>query len=283
MQKNVASQKWIVFAFDVTTNLPKTGDASNITAKISLDGGTLNTTTTAHPSELEKGYYYFPLTQGETNGGMILISPASATSNIQVIGVPGVVWTEPSGQKYPATLAYTDVSGNLPAEVVVQDNIDFGALQKASLNAATPTVSVSLSGDFTSDMKTSLNAATPASIQDIPADGSGFTALETAIKTEMEAPGSTLALIKAKTDTIGGGSGLITWTYLLTEPPENTGIPIVGAEIWVTSDSAGTNVLATGTTNVSGIATFLLSAGTVYVWRAKDGYSFINPDQETVS
>ena len=34
MQKNVASQKWTVFAFDITDNLAKTGDASQITANI---------------------------------------------------------------------------------------------------------------------------------------------------------------------------------------------------------------------------------------------------------
>lgn len=40
--------------------------------------------------------------------------------------------------KSPATLAAADVSGNLPAQVKAQDNIDFGVLQKLSLNAATP-------------------------------------------------------------------------------------------------------------------------------------------------
>ena len=32
MQKNVASQRWIVFAFDTTDSTPKTGDAAQITA-----------------------------------------------------------------------------------------------------------------------------------------------------------------------------------------------------------------------------------------------------------
>lgn len=45
-------------------------------------------------------------------------------------------------QKMAVTLATGDVSGNLPAQVKAQDNIDFGALQKASLNAATPGVDV---------------------------------------------------------------------------------------------------------------------------------------------
>ncbi len=43
-----------------------------------------------------------------------------------------------AGGKIAATLTSTDVTGNLPAQVKGQDDIDFGAFQKASLNAATP-------------------------------------------------------------------------------------------------------------------------------------------------
>jgi len=77
------------------------------------------------------------------------------------------------------------------------------------------------------------------------------------------------------------GAGAITWTYTLTD--EDTGNPIDGAEIWVSTDSAGANVIASGTTDSSGVATFYLDAGTVYVWRKKAGYNFTNPDEETVS
>jgi len=77
------------------------------------------------------------------------------------------------------------------------------------------------------------------------------------------------------------GAGAITWTYTLTDA--DTGAPIDGAEIWVTSDSAGLYVTASGTTDDDGVATFYLDAGTVYVWRKKAGYNFTNPDEETVS
>jgi hypothetical protein len=77
------------------------------------------------------------------------------------------------------------------------------------------------------------------------------------------------------------GMGAITWTYTLTDA--DTTLPIDGAEIWISSDSAGSNIIASGTTDSSGIATFYLDAGTVYVWRKKSGYNFTNPDQETVS
>ncbi len=94
MQKNVTGQKWIVFAFDETDNTAKTGDAAQITAEISADGaaGGGNITDT-NPTELEDGYYVFDITQGESNADLLLILPESSTGNIQVIGVPGSVYT----------------------------------------------------------------------------------------------------------------------------------------------------------------------------------------------
>ena len=94
MQKNVASQKWVVFAFDETDNTAKTGDANQITAEISADGaaggGNIDDT---NPTELEDGYYVFDISQPESNADLLLILPESSTGNIQVIGVPGAVWT----------------------------------------------------------------------------------------------------------------------------------------------------------------------------------------------
>ncbi len=96
MFKNVASQKVTLFAFDATTNLPKTGDAANITPYYSLDDGTV--TVLASPTATEadatnaKGYYTAALAQGETNGNKILFSAKSSTSNIVVIAVPAIVY-----------------------------------------------------------------------------------------------------------------------------------------------------------------------------------------------
>jgi hypothetical protein len=95
MEKNVASQKWIVFAFDRTDNTPKTGDAANITANLRIDGGAANPVDDVNPTELEDGYYVFDITQAESNGDLIVICPASSTGDIQVIGVPGAVYTTP--------------------------------------------------------------------------------------------------------------------------------------------------------------------------------------------
>jgi len=94
MQKNVVGQKWIVFAFDSTDNTAKLGDAAQITAKISKDGAAAGgNIADTHPTELEGGYYAFDIAQGESNGDYLLIMPESSTGDIQVIGVPGGVWT----------------------------------------------------------------------------------------------------------------------------------------------------------------------------------------------
>ncbi len=77
------------------------------------------------------------------------------------------------------------------------------------------------------------------------------------------------------------GAGVVTWTYTVTD--SISGLPIADVLVWVTTDSAGTNTIASGLTNAYGIATFYLDAGTVYVWRSKAGYDFTNPDTETVS
>jgi len=77
------------------------------------------------------------------------------------------------------------------------------------------------------------------------------------------------------------GSGAITFTYTLTSSVD--GSPIADADVWVTSDAAGNDVLASGETNSSGQVVFYLDAGTVYVWRAKAGWNFSNPDTEVVA
>jgi len=92
-EKNVGGQKWAVYAYDNILDAPKAGDASNITAKISIDGATASALGDVNPVELESGYYVFDLTQAETNGDMLVIIPVSATSNIIVIGSPASSFT----------------------------------------------------------------------------------------------------------------------------------------------------------------------------------------------
>lgn len=77
------------------------------------------------------------------------------------------------------------------------------------------------------------------------------------------------------------GAGAITFVYTLTSSVDSS--PIEDADVWATSNSDGTGLLASGRTNASGEVTFYLDAGTVYIWRQKPGWNFTNPDTETVS
>lgn len=77
------------------------------------------------------------------------------------------------------------------------------------------------------------------------------------------------------------GAGAIPWVYTLTDSV--TGAPIYGAEVWVSTDSAGANIIASGATDVYGVVNFMLDAGQIYIWRKKAGYNFSDPDAETVT
>ena len=100
MFKNVASQKLTVFAFDSTTNLPKSGDSANITAYVNKDDAGINVLADTSATEIDatnaKGYYLFDLAQAETNGDKLHFSGKSSTANIVVVAVPAVVYTVPA-------------------------------------------------------------------------------------------------------------------------------------------------------------------------------------------
>lgn len=304
MQKNVASQKWIVFAFGRTSNTPKTGDAANITADLRLDGGTANPIS-GNPTELEGGYYYFTPTQAQTNADMIVICPVSSTPDVIVIGVPGAVWTEPAGLKYPATLAYTDVTGNLPAQVKAQDDIDFGATQKATIDARLEAFDPPTKGELdaaqlvvTNAISALHNATQGATAAELAAAELVVTNAISALHnlstgdidsrleafdppTRAEATADKAEILASMATRATLGSGGIAWTYTLTR--SDNGLPIADANVWVTTDLAGYNIIAAGRTDQNGVVIFALEAGTIYVWRQKSGFEFVNPDTEVVS
>jgi hypothetical protein len=62
------------------------------------------------------------------------------------------------------------------------------------------------------------------------------------------------------------------------------GSPSDGVEVWVSTDSSGSNVVAgTLVTDAFGKATFMLDAGTYYLWAQKAGNNFANPTSFSVS
>lgn len=77
------------------------------------------------------------------------------------------------------------------------------------------------------------------------------------------------------------GVGAVTFVYTLTSSVDATAIN--GADVWVTTDEDGENVVARGVTDAFGNVTFYLDAGDYYIWRQLAGWSFDNPDTETVA
>jgi hypothetical protein len=80
----------------------------------------------------------------------------------------------------------------------------------------------------------------------------------------------------------GTGSGSVNYIYTLRDA--ETGVPIPGADIRVSTDIAGTIIIASGQTNTYGQVIFLLDPGTYYYWRQKTGWTFSpDPDVEIVT
>jgi hypothetical protein len=86
--KNKAGQKIGLIANNLTTGLPQTGDAANITAKISKDFGVAASVSDTNPTELDAvnfpGVYVFDLTQSETNADVLTIKATSTTANVSL-------------------------------------------------------------------------------------------------------------------------------------------------------------------------------------------------------
>ena len=77
----------------------------------------------------------------------------------------------------------------------------------------------------------------------------------------------------------GTGSLPCTWTQ-----KTEAGVPMDSVRIWISHDLAGSEIIAgTLKTNANGEVTFMLDAGTYYVWRSKRGYAFTNPQTWSVS
>jgi hypothetical protein len=77
----------------------------------------------------------------------------------------------------------------------------------------------------------------------------------------------------------GSGSVLKTYTQ------KYAGVALAGCEVWVTTDLAGTAIIAGGVTDALGKVYLYpdVPAGTtLYIWRKKVGYEFVNPDLETM-
>jgi hypothetical protein len=144
MFKNVASQKVAVYAWDTVNRVAKTGDAANITGKISKDGGGQATTDDVNPTELDAtnfpGVYLFDMATAETNADFIILQAKTTTTGIAILPV----------------LIYTGISADMASisgSSTAADKLEASALTIEVAAAAAGTLS-------TTQMTTTLTEAT---------------------------------------------------------------------------------------------------------------------------
>lgn len=152
--KNVGSQVLEVFAFDYTTGAPKTGDAANITAYVTIDGGSVtvlgDTSATEKSSTNAPGWYQFDLAQGETNGDHLLYTAKSSTGNVTVVGMDtnsrpsafGLVGGATGGVLIAGTNAATTFSGLTTGALSITTLTASGAVAFQSTFAVTGTTTL---------------------------------------------------------------------------------------------------------------------------------------------
>jgi hypothetical protein len=163
----------------VSTNSPKTGDATNLTAYVSKDDGAVTVLGDTSATELDAtnapGLYSFDLTQAETNADKALFTGKSSTANVKLI--PLLVYTLPAsftshvaqtGDSY--AIVNSGTHGNAALKTLVDDlptNAELAAADDATLAAI-----AALNNLSSAQVETVLLTVLTTAVADsVPADG----------------------------------------------------------------------------------------------------------------
>lgn len=168
LEKNVASQIWTVFCFDLTDNTAKTYDAANITATVYIDG-VANAVDDSSPVETAGGYYLLDITAAESNGDHITLHPTSSSGNIQCIGCPMALWTRPTD--FPdLNISSGIVEANIKqvGDDAIQDNND-GRLEVNVEEVGDSAISETVAGHLDVNVTYWEDDAVPATTDGYPA------------------------------------------------------------------------------------------------------------------
>ncbi len=255
MQKNVAGQKLIVYAFDSTTNAPKTGDAANITAYVSKDFGAVTVLGDTSATEMDatnaKGYYLFDLTQAETNGDALLFTAKSSSLNVVVLGTPDYVQTIPA--------AFALVGGAAGGVLIAGANVATSFVGTAASGATPAVAALTLTGGAAS---TTGGGVASSGLKVVGGAGAG----------------STNGAVSGATFT-GGGTNTVTSTasgVVMTGTSDGHGLdcqsaassnPNVAHGIQAVSNGSGQNssgIAATGGTNTGSNGILAIGGGATY-------------------
>lgn len=120
MFKNIAAQKIALLALDSATGRPKTGDAANITAYVSQNFGAATALTATTATEISAtnapGWYWFDVSQAETNADALLFTGKSNTAGIDIVA--NLLYTVPAN----FTALNIDATGNVAIQARLKKN-----------------------------------------------------------------------------------------------------------------------------------------------------------------
>ena len=148
---------------------------------------------------------------------------------------------------------------------------------QADVTAIKTPVVANIDATISSRLPTS-SYSSPASITSLQAD---VTSIKSTVTTNLDTTVSSRFPTSSWIPPVTA-SGSISYPVTVTQSDGVT--PIEGVQVWITTDLAGTNVIAGSLyTSSMGIATFVLDAGSYYLWRQISGWNFSNPQAITVS
>jgi len=252
----------------------------------SLPTGTLYLNGTANGAtvtvtNLATGLYKAAVTMPTLAAGDCVSLSIAATVN-GVTG-KGIIWAD-VGETATASDVYDRLGA--PAQVTVVADIAT-RLATAGYTAPPSIAALATSANLATvdtvvdgiAAKTVNLPASPAAVGSAMILTSAYDKAKDDVLTPLAIVGDTADAVLLKTNTIGG-AGAIAWPYTLTV----NGMPCADAEVWVTTDEAGNNVVASGRTDAFGVVTFYLDAGTYFVWARKAGVNITDmPDTEVVA
>lgn len=192
LERNTASQKLELFAFDYATGAPKTGDAANLAAYVSIDDGVLTALTDTSATEISStnapGWYRFDLTQAETDGKKLHFTGKSSTADVSVVG--RVVGTVPAY----FSLSALDSSGRGTVGAIAAGAITAAAIATDAIDAD------AIAASAVSEIQSGLSTLDAAGVR--TAVGLASANLDTQLSTIDDFLDTEIAAIKAKTDNL---------------------------------------------------------------------------------
>jgi hypothetical protein len=233
--------------------------------------------------------YYAVLQQGATivkasDGSSLALSSAnwqSAAIALSDTGHPGhYLASVPSGtaagrykwRVYQASGTPSSTAAITDEEISGEDAVDWDGTAEVGLNDAAKTADLN---NVSTDLSTLIG--TSSEVQTAVGEVQAAIGTPTAtLADDIAAIPSAQAIADAVETAVGNNTGPGADEVTLNWTNSTTGLPVADGDVWVTSDEAGTNVVAgTLQTDSEGNVTFLLDAGnTYYAWFQKDG---VNP------